>query len=73
MREAHVECKAITLEKHPEVRIFAQHRMVRNLLNAFLQSEPALPYKLVIKSSEGILFRNWRNHDPWVVVGKSFV
>lgn len=69
----YIQRESIALQKHLQVRIFAQNRVVRNFLNALLQRETSLSDELIVKPPKRVLLRYRWHHHARVVSGKSLV
>lgn len=64
----HVQRERVTLEEHPQVRVLLEYRVVRDLLDAFLQRESPLLHKVLVKPAVRVLLRCGRHHDARVVL-----
>lgn len=67
-QNAHIKRKAVALQEQPQVRIFAEYRVVGDLLYAFFQCQSSLPHKLIVEPTEGVLVGNRRDDYSWIVI-----
>jgi hypothetical protein len=66
-RELYIQREGIAFQKHLQIGIFAQHWMIRGLLNTLLKRKSALSDEIVVETTEWALFWYRGNDDAWIV------